>query len=369
MKNRLLQMCFAAVLMISLFSANTIGVTAQNASSNIVRLSEVFPSEVDIMPSNGVFAGIARNFAKDTSHGSIPPIGLDVSRTLSYQEQQISDALLRQFIEAFDMESGTGFLGINAEGFAVKLNDISVLTYVAQPGEQAGGWDLHTNTIWIATHDLQNGTAMPKRTEQIAGALMYELFGRSSGLGTQLSNLMVETLKNSGPSSHSFDLLKCTVIYHQIGAENVLLMAKQLDENQFRNWMDMQLREINPNIFVSYAQIQIFQANAGIALHDSILWAQLADALDIPTYNLVGRLEGVSINFVNAANSDLAAVQFSEFVEKVSSLSLSSDLVWAMWIADGQGRSRSILDEVVPMIDLNNAHLGVRARITFPIFP
>ena len=367
MKNKLLQISFATVLMMILLLISTVGVAAQGASSNIVRLSEVFPSADDVMPSNGVFAGIARGFARDTLAGQVPPIGLDMRRVLSSQEQQFSDDLMRQFIDAFDMESGTGFLAVNADGFAVKLDGISVLTYVAQPGEQAGGWDFHTNTIWIATHNLQNGIAIPKRTEQIAGALMYELFGRSSGLGTQLSNLMVETLKNIGPSSHSFDLLKCTILYHQIGAERVLLMAKQLNENQFRDWMDVQLREVNPYFSVSYAQIQAFQANAGIALHDSILWAQLSDALGIPTYGLVSHLERAGTNFINASNCNIAARQFSDFVENVSSLSLaSSDIAWAMWITDNQGRSRSILDEVVPMIDLNNPHLGVHARIIFP---
>ena len=365
MKSKILQVSTVAMFMMLLFLISSVEVSAHNTSANTVRLSEAFPSEIDVMSSNGVFAGIARNFARYVLAGQVPPIGLDMRRSPSIYEQQISDNLMMQFIESFDSESGVGFLGINADGFAVKLEGINVLTYVAQPGEQAGGWDFHTNTIWIATHRLQNGIAVPKRAEQIASALMYELFGRSRGLGTQLSNLMVETLKNSGPSGQSFDLLKCTILYHQIGAERVLLMAKQLNEDQFRDWMDMQLKEINPNFSVSYAQIQMFQANAGIALHDPILWAQLSDALEVPTYGLVNRLEVAWVNFVNASNSDLAARQFSDFVEKVSSLSLSSDIAWAMWITDDQGRSRSILDEVVPMIDLNNIHLGVHARIMF----
>lgn len=339
-----------------------------------MRISEVLPASESVEPSNGVFAGIAREFARDALTRQVPSANIDIGRTLSTQEQQTSDNLFRQFVESFDIESVTGALGVNEDGFAIKMDGITIRTYTAEEGAQLGGWDASTRTAWVATHIRQaDGRVVPRTIEEISNVLLYEVFGRSNGFGMTLSVLMTEVLNGeTEPSNPGSDLFFYTGLYHQIGAERVLAMAKQLDEEQFQDWMNIQIRELNSNFSFDYAQMQMLRASAGAAARSENARTQFAGQMGMPANQVRNQLEGMWSHFYSATDPNVsanvgnnAARQFNDFVRRGAGVSLSSDSFHPGLGVDDDGRLKSLLDRNSPMLDLNNPQIGVHSQIMF----
>ena len=280
------------------------------------RLDLAFPRQTtQSVTTNRVWNNIAiRNFQQAMN---IPnEIGDSNFTSMSPQMRQWGDNFSSELAHAVAMESGTEVLKVNDEGLSELISGITIGTFTAVHGGQDGGWDSATQTLWVATHVIdENGNRVAKSMQEIVHIFFYEL-GRANALGVRLSNAFARQFTGrEGPQSTPGFWPTYEGFYHRmgeiVGFDNILDNVWDGQAN-FTNFINHQLMNISPNMPNYDMLYEAIEAVGGI-LRDSHLTSQFGNSVGMNSdWDVWEHLASAWEPFYRATDMSLTQVQRDE---------------------------------------------------------
>jgi thiol-disulfide isomerase/thioredoxin len=252
-------------------STATTAVTTQvqrNNARGVVTLCQVPEfqiSNIGTFQTNGLVADAVRSHVQRyaSQHGNHTAGAYNTTAELHRQ----SNELLQNILNVWEQDPATSIFGINRAGMEARLSRVSVFPYTAATNAGGGFWYPSTHEGWFATHRIDaSGRRVQIPIDEVVHTFLYELFGRGGGYSMSLSHMKAEHLMGTREVNDQM-LWNCcyTGFYWQI-ADRVglheLFVQARLGQENFRQWINIQIREMNPSFNFDYDVLQ--RASLGV---------------------------------------------------------------------------------------------------------
>ena len=344
----------------------------------IVSIFDAFPNNNENEEQlNGAFIDAARRFARDARRRQ-GRIGIDINIRMTDEELQRSDNLMRELVAGAKADPAVlDILGTCIDGLKVQLDGVTVRTYVSRGNwYPLGIWDFLRHEAWLATHIQQeDGRIVPRSEQEILTVLLYEVFGRGHGFGIAGSYFVSETLMISKPSRDAAIWDNYSGFLHRlgerIGNENVLQMLRG-NQADFENWINEQIRVLNPNFNFTYEQLQIAKGGVGAILWDrNNAQAQFTASTGLNTWDTWEAFRDAWQYFYMASDTsrsptqrNRAAQQFNNIVLQLYTITINNNFLIGYQSEEfvRMNQLPSIHEYFQPVFNLSNPQAGIHSR-------